>query len=107
MHLIIDAFASPVTVVARGEFMVVHQKMHRFSRNAWEVDISKKPCHDIQQAEIAACKRDAARVDCMQHRPVTKAVRRVRYNWTSKAGLPAADPACHKLQARFHIELHS
>jgi hypothetical protein len=28
-----DAYA-PTIVVARGEFTVVHQKMHKFSRNA-------------------------------------------------------------------------
>jgi hypothetical protein len=32
---------APVTVVARGEFTVVHQKMERFSRNAWEADRSR------------------------------------------------------------------
>ena len=35
--------ASPVTVVARGELTVVHQKMQRFSRNAWDAERSKKP----------------------------------------------------------------
>ena len=36
--------AAPVTVVARGELTVVHQKMHRFSRNAWEADSSRNNC---------------------------------------------------------------
>jgi hypothetical protein len=35
---------APVTVVAKGEFTVVHQKMHRFSRNAWDTDSSRNIC---------------------------------------------------------------
>ena len=35
---------APVTVVASGELSVVHQKMHRLSRNACEADTSRKTC---------------------------------------------------------------
>ena len=35
---------APVTVVAKGEFTVVHQKMHRLSRNACDAESSKNSC---------------------------------------------------------------
>ena len=34
----------PVTVVARGEFTVVHQNMHRFKRKACEAESTKNIC---------------------------------------------------------------
>lgn len=33
-----------MTVVASGELSVVHQKMHKLSRNACEADTSRKTC---------------------------------------------------------------
>ena len=35
---------APVTVVAKGELTVVHQKIHRLSRNACDAESSKNNC---------------------------------------------------------------
>lgn len=39
---------SPVMVVAKGELMVVHLKMHRLRRKAWDADTSRKSCRHRQ-----------------------------------------------------------
>ena len=43
--------AAPVMVVARGELTVVHLKMHRFSRNAWEAETIKNNCRQQGQCK--------------------------------------------------------
>ena len=45
---------APVTVVANGELMVVHQKMHKFSRNAWEAESSRKSCRQHTTPSVPA-----------------------------------------------------
>lgn len=45
---------APVTVVASGELMVVHQNMHRFSRNAWEAESSRKSCRQHNTPSTSA-----------------------------------------------------
>ena len=45
---------APVTVVASGELSVVHQKMHRLSRNACEADTSRKTCARPSRRSLSA-----------------------------------------------------
>ena len=57
----------PVMVVARGELMVVHLKMHRLRRKAWDAETSRKSCRYRQDVAGRGHIAEQDAVHCAVH----------------------------------------